>query len=140
LLPIISKSLENNLGNQTLPALRRYPRRLLEILPFPPWSVADGLTLVGASIQAGPSLEFDVITNILEINQLKARYVIADERRSSNFSFRPFIRTALVVLLVTWLGGFTVFHMAGGLINLLLVFAVIALILHFVIATVTVMF
>jgi hypothetical protein len=123
-----------------LPALRRYPRRLLEILPLPPWSVADGLTLAAASIQAGPSLEFDVITNILEINQLKTRYVIADERRSSNFSFRPFIRTALVVLLVTWLGGFTVFHMAGGLINLLLVFAMIALILHFVIATVTVMF
>jgi Family of unknown function (DUF5670) len=37
-----------------------------------------------------------------------------------------------VVLLVAWLGGFTVFHVAGGLIHLLLVFAVISLILHFV--------
>ena len=37
-----------------------------------------------------------------------------------------------VVLLIAWLGGFTVFHVAGGLIHLLLVFAVISLILHFV--------
>jgi hypothetical protein len=37
-----------------------------------------------------------------------------------------------VVLLVAWLCGFTVFHVAGGLIHLLLVFAVISLILHFV--------
>ena len=36
------------------------------------------------------------------------------------------------VLLIAWIGGFTVFHVAGGLINLLLVFAVISLILHFV--------
>jgi hypothetical protein len=38
-----------------------------------------------------------------------------------------------VVLLISWIGGFTVFHVAGGLIHLLLVFAVISLILHFVI-------
>ncbi len=38
-----------------------------------------------------------------------------------------------VVLLIAWLGGFTVFHVAGGLIHLLLVLAVISLILHFVI-------
>ena len=31
-----------------------------------------------------------------------------------------------------WIGGFTVFHVAGGFIHLLLVFAVISLILHFV--------
>jgi hypothetical protein len=37
-----------------------------------------------------------------------------------------------VVLLIAWLGGFTVFHVAGGLIHLLLVFAFISLILHFV--------
>ena len=37
-----------------------------------------------------------------------------------------------VILLIAWLGGFTVFHVAGGLIHLLLVFAVISLILHFV--------
>ncbi len=37
-----------------------------------------------------------------------------------------------VVLLLSWIGGFVVFHVAGGLIHLLLVFAVISLILHFV--------
>ena len=37
-----------------------------------------------------------------------------------------------VVLVIAWLGGFTVFHVAGGLIHLLLVLAVISLILHFV--------
>ena len=39
------------------------------------------------------------------------------------------------VLLIAWITGFTVFHVAGGLIHLLLVFAVISLILHFVMGT-----
>jgi len=38
-----------------------------------------------------------------------------------------------VILLIAWLGGFTVFHVAGGLIHLLLVLALISLILHFVV-------
>ena len=38
-----------------------------------------------------------------------------------------------VVLLIAWIGGFTVFHVAGGLIHLLLLLAVISLILHFVV-------
>ena len=37
-----------------------------------------------------------------------------------------------VVLLVAWLLGLGIFHVAGGLIHILLVFAVISLILHFV--------
>jgi len=37
-----------------------------------------------------------------------------------------------VILLIAWLCGFTLFHVAGGLIHLLLIFAVISLILHFV--------
>jgi hypothetical protein len=37
-----------------------------------------------------------------------------------------------VILLIAWLGGFMVLHVAGGLIHLLLVFAVISLVLHFV--------
>ncbi|GAC1437871.1 MAG: hypothetical protein NVS1B11_03890 [Terriglobales bacterium] len=37
-----------------------------------------------------------------------------------------------VVLLIAWIMGFTVFHVAGSLIHLLLIFAVISLILHFV--------
>jgi Family of unknown function (DUF5670) len=39
---------------------------------------------------------------------------------------------AFVILLVLWVGGFTVFHVAGGLIHLLLLVAVISLVLHFV--------
>ena len=37
-----------------------------------------------------------------------------------------------LVLLLAWVGGFVVFHTAGLLIHLLLVFAVISVILHFV--------
>jgi hypothetical protein len=37
-----------------------------------------------------------------------------------------------VVLLIAWIGGFTLLHVTGALIHLLLVFAVISLILHFV--------
>ncbi len=36
-----------------------------------------------------------------------------------------------VILLVLWLGGFFAFHVAGGLIHLLLILAVISLIVHF---------
>ncbi len=36
------------------------------------------------------------------------------------------------VLLIAWICGFTVFHVAGGMIHLLLVLAVISLIVHFV--------
>jgi hypothetical protein len=37
-----------------------------------------------------------------------------------------------IILVIAWLGGFTVYHVAGGLIHLLLVFALISLVLHFV--------
>jgi hypothetical protein len=37
-----------------------------------------------------------------------------------------------IVLLIAWLGGFAVFHVAGALIHLLLLFALISLALHFV--------
>jgi hypothetical protein len=40
-----------------------------------------------------------------------------------------------VILVIAWLGGFTVFHAAGGLIHLLLLFAVISVVLHFVLGT-----
>jgi Family of unknown function (DUF5670) len=43
-----------------------------------------------------------------------------------------------VILLIAWIGGFTVLHVAGGLIHLLLVLAVISLILHFVLGKRTV--
>jgi hypothetical protein len=37
-----------------------------------------------------------------------------------------------IVLLLAWIGAFVVFHVASFLIHLLLIFAVISLILHFV--------
>jgi hypothetical protein len=37
-----------------------------------------------------------------------------------------------IVLLVAWLLGFLAFHVAGGLIHLLLIVAAISLIVHFV--------
>ena len=43
--------------------------------------------------------------------------------------FGPFLGVALL-LFVLWLGGFLMFHIAGFLIHLLLIFAVIALIVH----------
>ena len=37
-----------------------------------------------------------------------------------------------VILVVAWLLGFSVFHVAGGLIHLLLLLAVIAILWHFI--------
>jgi len=36
-----------------------------------------------------------------------------------------------LILMVIWLGGWLAFHVAGGLIHILLLLAVISLILHF---------
>jgi hypothetical protein len=43
--------------------------------------------------------------------------------------FGPFLGVALV-LFVLWVGGFLMFHIAGFFIHLLLIFAVIALVVH----------
>ncbi|MGA2039157.1 MAG: lmo0937 family membrane protein [Bryobacteraceae bacterium] len=40
--------------------------------------------------------------------------------------------TLFVILLVLWLLGFFAFHIAGGLIHILIIVAVIALVLHLV--------
>jgi hypothetical protein len=37
-----------------------------------------------------------------------------------------------VVLVLLWIGGFTLFHVTGFLIHLLLIFAVISIIMHFI--------
>ncbi len=54
------------------------------------------------------------------------KYLRAEETKMSIWTI------LFVILLIAWISGFTVFHVAGGLIHLLLVFAVISLILHFV--------
>jgi hypothetical protein len=45
--------------------------------------------------------------------------------------FGPFLVIALL-LLVVWAGGFLMFHLASGLIHLLLLFAVISFVAHLV--------
>jgi len=45
--------------------------------------------------------------------------------------FGPFLMISLF-LLILWGSGFLMFHVASGLINLLLLFAVISLVAHFV--------
>ncbi|MGO4210843.1 lmo0937 family membrane protein [Terriglobus sp. 2YAB30_2] len=37
-----------------------------------------------------------------------------------------------IILVLAWLGGFTLMHVSGFLIHLLLIFAVISLIMHFI--------
>jgi hypothetical protein len=44
----------------------------------------------------------------------------------------PLFIVLFAILLVFWLGGFLVFHVASALIHLLLVLALISLVLHFV--------
>jgi Family of unknown function (DUF5670) len=45
--------------------------------------------------------------------------------------FGPFLIVAILLVFV-WLGAFVMFHVAGFLIHLLLLFALISLIVHFV--------
>jgi hypothetical protein len=40
--------------------------------------------------------------------------------------------TLAVILVVAWVLGFSVFHLAGGLIHLLLLFAIISILWHFI--------
>jgi Family of unknown function (DUF5670) len=43
--------------------------------------------------------------------------------------FGPFLGLA-ILLAILWVGGFVVFHVAGFFLHLLLIFAVIALVIH----------
>ena len=37
-----------------------------------------------------------------------------------------------VVLVLLWVGGFTLFHVSGFLIHILLIFAIISIVMHFI--------
>jgi Family of unknown function (DUF5670) len=50
-------------------------------------------------------------------------------REETLMRFGPFLGLT-ILLLILWAGGFLFFHVAGFLIHLLLIFAVISLILH----------
>ena len=60
------------------------------------------------------------------------RHHLSFEREPSvsREGFNMFLIIALVLILA-WIGGFVVFHTAGFLIHLLLIFAVISIIFHF---------
>jgi hypothetical protein len=60
--------------------------------------------------------------------------LVQDENQDApggKMRFGPFLGIA-ILLMILWLGGFLMFHIAGGLIHLLLLFALISLIIHFV--------
>jgi hypothetical protein len=44
--------------------------------------------------------------------------------------FGPFLAIAILLFLL-WIGGFVVFHVAGSLIHLLLLIAIVSLVIHF---------
>ncbi len=44
----------------------------------------------------------------------------------------PIFIVLFAILIMFWLGGFLIFHIASAMIHLLLVFAVISLVLHFI--------
>jgi uncharacterized membrane protein (DUF485 family) len=54
--------------------------------------------------------------------------ITAEKRRFMRFIFM----VLFVILLISWVCAFLVFHVAGALIHLLLLFAVIALVIHLV--------
>jgi energy-converting hydrogenase Eha subunit G len=51
---------------------------------------------------------------------------------ATRFEEYPMLAIIAGILIVLWLLGFLAFHVAGGLIHILLVLAVIAIIIHFV--------
>ena len=85
---------------------------------------------------------FALLTSELSADNVNTGFpLVAEAQWSADNASREFelgeqlmsIWTILfVILLIAWITGFSVFHVAGGLIHLLLVFAVISLILHFV--------
>jgi Family of unknown function (DUF5670) len=64
---------------------------------------------------------------VLNASTGKAVPIQSSEVRTMRFG--PFMGLA-ILLLVLWACGFLMFHVAGGLIHLLLLFAVIALVVH----------
>jgi Family of unknown function (DUF5670) len=65
-------------------------------------------------------------SHCLELKSCLAHENLERERRPQMFLILA------VVLVVLWLGGFTLMHVSSLLIHLLLIFAVISVILHFV--------
>jgi hypothetical protein len=59
-----------------------------------------------------------------------AQYVLTEERCAWARQEDSMLLALFVILLVLWMLGFFAFHVAGGLIHLLLIVAVISLVMH----------
>jgi hypothetical protein len=57
---------------------------------------------------------------------------VAEASRGSHWKKYPMLFALAAILVVAWLLGFSVFHVAGSLIHLLLVLAVIVVVWHFI--------
>jgi Flp pilus assembly protein TadB len=64
-------------------------------------------------------------------NNIQTRTVCLKKTSSDNRERGLMFLILFIVLLVIWLLGWAAFHIAGGLIHLLLIIAVISLVLHF---------
>ena len=84
-------------------------------------SIEDPGALLALSLQSPPREAAEAI------NCLSCATGECTERTKENQMFL----TLFAVLLVMWLLGFFAFHVAGGLIHLLLIVALISLVLHF---------
>ncbi len=58
--------------------------------------------------------------------------LIASDRAEGERRINRMFAIIAIILVLLWLGGFFAFHLAGGLIHILLVVAVIMIVLHFV--------
>jgi len=72
------------------------------------------------------------LTNYLRVLSDNLRQELAFLVRDLGALNMSIFTILFVVLVVAWLLGFTMFHVASGLIHILLILAVISLILHFV--------
>ena len=61
----------------------------------------------------------------------RAICVLGFKRKARIFFYIYMFLVLFFILLVIWILGWVAFHVAGGLIHLLLVFALISLVLHF---------
>jgi hypothetical protein len=58
--------------------------------------------------------------------------LFAEEWSQPQMREPPIFIVLFAILIMFWLGGFLIFHIASAMIHLLLVFAVISLVLHFI--------
>jgi hypothetical protein len=90
---------------------------------------ATGLGIPGL---IGQAAQFAATSNARTGNSLQAECWVPRRFTLREGKATPMFLILAIVLVVLWLGGFLMFHTAGFLIHLLLLFAVISLVIHFV--------